>query len=204
MMKWVIGIVIAVIAVIIISIGAYLSPDNLKHCDADPGQDDKCQAADAIIAISGGDTAARTDEAINLYKHGWAPLLIFSGAAQDTSGPSNALVMRGRAIKAGVPESVIQIEEFSRNTAENAANTSTFIANRDIKRIILVTSPYHQRRASLEFSAKLGPGVTIVNHPTPHDRQWSSTWWLTPGGWWLALGELAKIIAYFTGNGDGI
>jgi uncharacterized SAM-binding protein YcdF (DUF218 family) len=118
MMKWVIGIVIAVIAVIIISIGAYLSPDNLKHCDADPGQDDKCQAADAIIAISGGDTAARTDEAINLYKHGWAPLLIFSGAAQDTSGPSNALVMRGRAIKAGVPESVIQIEEFSRNTAE--------------------------------------------------------------------------------------
>ena len=202
MIKWVIGIIVIVVAVIVISIGAYLAPNDLKHCDATPGQDTNCQAADAIVAVSGGDTLARTDEAIDLYKHGWAPLLIFSGAAQDTSGPSNALAMRRHAVEQGVPESVIQIEEFSRNTAENAANTSTFIANRDIKRIILVTSPYHQRRASLEFSAKLGPTVRIVNHPASHDRQWSSMWWVTPGGWWLALGEMAKIIAYYTGNGD--
>lgn len=202
MMKWIIGAVLVVIVAIVFAIGVYLAPDDLRHCDVEPSQDTSCVEADAIVAVSGGDTQARTDEAIDLYKHGWAPLLIFSGAAQDTSGPSNALAMRHRAVEQGVPESVIQIEEFSRNTAENAANTSTFIANRDIKRIILVTSPYHQRRASLEFSAKLGPTVTIVNHPAAHDHQWSPTWWLTPRGWWLALGELAKIIAYYTGNGD--
>jgi uncharacterized SAM-binding protein YcdF (DUF218 family) len=107
--------------------------------------------------------------------------------------------MRERALKQGVPSDAIVVEGFSHNTAENAANTAKFIAERNLKRIILVTSGYHQRRASLEFAAKLGPTITIVNHPVAQDRQWGPFWWLTPGGWWLALGELVKIIAYFTG-----
>ena len=40
-----------------------------------------CRKADAIVVVSGGDTNARTDEAIKLYKEGWAPLIVVSGAA---------------------------------------------------------------------------------------------------------------------------
>lgn len=202
MMKWIIGIGVVLVALVIFALGAFLGPDDLRDCSDGPSTE--CQSADAIVAVSGGDTAARTDEAIRLYKQQWAPLIIFSGAAQDTSGPSNAKAMRARAVEQGVPDDAILIEEFSRNTAENAANTGQFIAERDLSRIILVTSGYHQRRASLEFAAKLGPTISIINHPVAQDRQWSSMWWLTPGGWWLAVGELVKIMAYFIGGKDMI
>jgi len=201
MIKWVILIVLVVISAGIIGIGAFLAPNDLRGCEDHP-TDDKCQAADAIVAVSGGDTNARTDEAIGLYQQGWAPLIIFSGAAQDPSGPSNAQAMRSRALRQGVPNDAILIEEFSRNTAENAANTAKFIAERDLQRILLVTSGYHQRRASLEFAAKLGPQVSIVNHPVARDKQWGPYWWLTPQGWWLAGSELVKIIAFGSGRED--
>ena len=197
MIKWILLIVAGTVGLMIFLLGMFLGPDDLRGCDR---PSDNCPTADAIVAVSGGDTVARTDEAIRLYKQQFAPLIIFSGAALDTTGPSNAQAMRSQALKQGVPDEAILIEEFSRNTAENAANTARFIADRDLSRIILVTSGYHQRRASLEFGARLGPTVTIVNHPVAVDKQWSPTWWTTPRGWWLALGELVKIIAYFSGK----
>lgn len=200
MIKWIVLIIVMVIVGVIGAIGTFLGPDDLKGCADGPAASGNCQAADAIIAVSGGDTNARTDEAIRLYKLGWASSVIFSGAAQDTSGPSNAQAMRTRALDQGVPDSAITIEEFSRNTAENAANTAALVVQHGLHRVILVTSGYHQRRASLEFASKLGPSVTIVNHPVVVDRQWGPNWWLTPHGWWLAISELIKIIA--SGGGE--
>ncbi|HET8690034.1 MAG TPA: YdcF family protein [Candidatus Saccharimonadales bacterium] len=184
----------ALAAAIIIGLPRYLGPDDLRSCPDQPTQQPACRPADAVIAISGGDTLARADEAIKLYQHGWAPLLIFSGAAQDKSGPSNAEVMRARAVEQGVPSADILVENFAKNTAENAKNTLKISNDYDLNRIVLVTSAYHQRRASLEFKSFFGSSVQIVNHPVPHDKQWARFWWLTPVGWWLALSELAKII----------
>lgn len=176
-----------------IGLPMYLGPDDLSSCKV-PETTGKCQSADAIIAISGGDTAARTAEAIAMYNDGWAPKLIFSGAAADKSGPSNAEVMREQAIASGVPASAITIEDLSNNTAENAENTSAVVEKMGLKRVILVTSAYHQRRASIEFGKRLGSDVTIVNHPVANDKQWSSWWWLTPYGWVLGIGELIRIL----------
>ena len=198
-MKWGILIGIGLVALLMSAIPLYLGPDSLRACDA-PGAGD-CRAADAIVAVSGGDTIARTDEAIRLYQQGWAPMLVFSSAAADSTGPSNALVMKRHAVENGVPESAIAIEEFSQTTAENAANTSRFLRDNAITRVIIVTSAYHQRRAGLEFGKRLGDSVTILNHPVKSDRQWDSNWWLTSQGWSLALGELIKIVVYHVTNG---
>lgn len=203
-MRYLLLAFVALIVLIIITITVYLGPDDLARCDA-PEPVGSCSRVDAIVAVSGGDTAARTDEAIRLYKNGWAPQLIFSGAAADNSGPSNAEAMQRRAIAAGIPESDIVIEEFSRTTAENALNTSRFIAERSLKRIILVTSAYHQRRALLEFGANLGPAIDIINHPVARDKQWAGGWWwTTTNGWWLAVGELVKILAFYGQQGARI
>lgn len=189
-----------IIGVTVISV--YLTPDDLRSCQ-DVSSNAGCQKADAIVAVSGGNTSIRAAEAIRLYKAGWADTLIFSGAAKDTSGPSNAEVMRTQAIDAGVPSTDIKVEPFSQTTKENAERTKQLlveVAGGGAKRVILVTSPYHQRRASLEFKALAGDGITVVNHPTPDDPDWSRVWWLTPRGWWLAGGELVKIIAFHTGQ----
>ena len=56
------------------------------------------------------------------------------------------------------------MDETSTNTRENAANVKQLIDERGFKSIILVTSPYHQRRAEIAFRRMLGPTFTIINH----------------------------------------
>jgi uncharacterized SAM-binding protein YcdF (DUF218 family) len=200
-MKW-LFIIPGVIIVLIFGISYYLQPNDFVGCgDAPITGDTKCRMADAIVVVSGGDTRARTDEGIKLFENGWATSMIFSGAAQDKTGPSNAAAMRDRAINAGVPATSIYVEEESATTEENALNTKTIFKNNNFSRVILVTSGYHQRRAALEFS-KDTTNVTILNHPLSTDKDWSFWWWLTPRGWWLAGGEVIKVGALYIQGGS--
>ena len=195
---------VAVLVMALIVIGGlsiYLSPDGMKSCGPAPDNEKfDCQKVDAIVAISGGDTSARTEQAINLYKNGWADKLIFSGAAADKTGPSNAQAMQKIALQADVPTSDIIIEETSETTKQNAANTHDLFERNDIHSVILVTSAYHQRRAGLEFGERAGNNIRLVNHPVATDNQWSPWWWLTPGGWYLALSEFVKIMVFYMGG----
>lgn len=200
-MRIIIAALVAFFAVII-GLSLYLAPNDLLNCDKKPSPiyEKPCQPADAIVTVSGGDTAARTKEAITLYQNSWAPKLIFSGAAQDKTGPSNAEAMRRLAVAAGVPSEDIIVEEYSSTTKENAENTQAILRNNNITSVILVTSAYHQRRASLEFEKRSSGAVTIRNHPAGSDNQWSRWWWLSPGGWALAASEFVKIIAFYLGG----
>lgn len=199
-MRNVLFAIAAILAITTVAIGVYLTPDDLSKCRMVLADSDDCAPADAIIAISGGNTPVRTAEAIRLYQDGWAERLIFSGAAADMSGPSNAEVMRRQALDAGVPTADIFTEELSQTTKENAQRTKDLLISKGIRRVILVTSAYHQRRASLEFRTLAGDGITIINHPAPDDPDWPAFWWLTPRGWWLAGGELVKITAFYLGE----
>lgn len=181
-------------------IGNYLGPDDLAQCGTRPDPSKAaCLEADAIVAISGGDTIARADEAIKLYQNGWAPRLIFSGAAADTSGPSNAAVMKQRAIDAGVDANVVTIEDTSQNTSQYASATTTIFEQQGIRSAILVTSAYHERRAGLEFQRRTTK-VNLRLHPVAHDKQWSAWWWLTPAGWILAIPEVVASLILSTGG----
>lgn len=192
-------IVLISLVLTIVGLSLYLQPNDLSSCGIKPSDGVNCRTVDAIVALSGGDTTARTKEAIALYKNGWSKRLIFSGAAQDKSGPSNAAVMKITAVRSGVPDSDIFLDEYSETTQQNAKNTQTIFTQHGIKRVILVTSGYHQRRAGLEFN-KRTKNVTILNHPVQSDKDWSFWWGLTPYGWWLAIGEFVKtIIFYITG-----
>jgi uncharacterized SAM-binding protein YcdF (DUF218 family) len=197
MIKAISGVVLALV-IIIVGLTIYLSPDNLSACGEKPSDTPSCHAADAIVAVSGGDTAARTAEAIRLYENGWAPKLVFSGAAQDKSGPSNAAAMRHEAQVAGVPFKDIILEEYGATTKQNAENTQSILQQNNIHDVILVTSAYHQRRAGLEFKTR--SDATVRNHPVAHDDQWSAFWWMTPVGWFLAVSEFLKIIAFYFGG----
>lgn len=180
------GIALAAIAALIagtiVGIGFFLSPQS------------DLEKADLIVAISGGETSQRTREAVRIYNEGFAPKLLFSGAAADRNGPSNAAAMRRYAITQGVPDSDILIEENSATTAENAARTAPIIHGLGAKKVILVTSPYHQRRASLNFRQMMGPDVEIINHSTTDSAWRKSGWWKQPYTVSLTLAELQKTV----------
>ena len=190
-LKWLVISLVVVAAIVvggIIGIGYFLSPqDQLRH-------------ADLIVAISGGETPERTREAVLLYKEGYAPALLFSGAAADLSGPSNAAAMRADAISQGVPPSAILIEEDSATTTENAADAAPIIHSINAHTIILVTSPYHQRRASLSFHEMLGPSVTIINHSAADSVWRKSSWWRQPATIALTFSELQKTLYVWATN----
>lgn len=192
-MKLIIFVASAVgfMALLVWGVNLYLTIDDLAACGSQPDVVmAKCAPGDAIVSISGGDTPARAQEAIDLYKTGWAPKIVFSGAAADATSPSNAEAMRKQALADGVPNDAILLDEKAADTQQNASRTLALLAG--VKRVILVTSPYHQHRASLEFQKIYGQGVTIVNHPAYSDHMWPPTWYLTSTGWWLALSETAK------------
>lgn len=183
---------------VVVFITRYLGPDDLAQCTTGPTTEAGCEKADVIVAVSGGDTVARTLEAIRLYEAGWAPRLVFSGAAEDRNSPSNAAVMRDIALRRGVSESAITIDEQGRTTRGNAEETADLLREASISSMILVTSGYHQKRTALEFEQRF-EGVEIRKHPVAQDRQWSIWWWMTPVGWYLALGELVRIMLFYVG-----
>ncbi len=180
------GILLALLMAVVIGgffgLGLYLSPQ------------DPLAKADAIVAISGGETDARTDEAVRLYRDGWARHIIFSGAALDPNGPSNARAMANRAESQGIPPSVVSLDEMSTNTRENAANVTKIVKHLGDHSIILVTSPYHQRRADIVFKRALGPGYSLINHSS-YDQNWRrSHWWATTYSRDLTVSESQKVV----------
>ena len=195
----IISTVLVIFFLLVWVISSYLGVDDLKKCGNAPSATSGCEVADAIVAVSGGDTAARTEEAIALYKHGWGNLLIFSGAAADKSGPSNARAMQAQAIEAGIDPTHIIIDEESETTLENALETSNIFKSKSISSAIIVTSAYHERRALLEFERKAG-NVKLRGHPVAADNQWGPLWWLTVTGWSLAIPEVVQSLILAAGG----
>jgi len=178
----VVGVMVILVTVAFFSIGYYLSPQS------------PLAKSDAIVAISGGDTTARTDEAVQLYKDGWSSHIIFSGAAEDPNGPSNARAMATIAEAGGVPHSAIELDETSTDTEQNAVDVAKIVQQDGYHQIILVTSPYHQRRASIVFHRALGPDVTVLNHSSIDPAWRRSHWWATSYSTDLTLSELQKTL----------
>lgn len=179
--KLIISIFIAVALVVFVPmlIAVYLSPQ------------DSLTKADAIVVVSGGDTDARISEGVKLYLQKWAPKIIFSGAAAE-GDVSNALAMQRIAVLKGVPVEDILIEEKSKTTTENADFTAKIIQDNGYKSIILVTSPYHQRRAYTQFRQSLGKDFVILNH-SAIDNTWAKkSWWENANARFLTLGEIMK------------
>jgi uncharacterized SAM-binding protein YcdF (DUF218 family) len=165
---------------------------------------DPLAKADAIVAIS-GDTGARTRTAVTLWKQGYAPLLIFSGASQDPASVPSAELMKREAIAEGVPADAIVVEGESTTTEENAQRVAELMNARKLRTAILVTSPYHQRRAWMLFEREFDRrgSLQLRNYPAD-DPEWDSNlWWTSDPSRTRTLVELAKLGALVAGQRAG-
>lgn len=129
------------------------------------------EAADAVVVFAGGVGESgkaqggyleRLKQGVDLYKAGYASSLVFSSGYVFSF--KEAEVMRALAIDQGVPADRIVLEEQATNTHENVTFTNRILQQRQWRRILLVSSPYHMRRATLVWQ-KAAPDVTVI--PTP-------------------------------------
>ena len=154
---------------------------------------DPLAKVDVIVAVS-GDNGPRTETAVRLWKQGYAPYLLFSGAALDPDSVSSAEIMKRDAVRLGVPADAILLEPDSTTTEQNARLVAQLMAARGLRSAILVTSPYHQRRAALLFARAFDPaGLAFRNHPA-EDPEWDpDRWWMREPSRSLTLVEIAKL-----------
>lgn len=118
------------------------------------GSRDEAAAADAIVVLGAAQYVgrpspvlrARLDHAIALYEHGYAPLLVLTGGVGDGDTTSEAAVGRRYAGRAGVPQEAILTEEHGRTTTESLYAVSALLHERGLRRVILVSDPFHVLR----------------------------------------------------------
>lgn len=85
-----------------------------------------------------------------LYRAGLAPALLFTGGAVYNEHVE-AQVMADLAVQQGVPAAAAATEAHSRDTVENARYCRQIMQARGWRDAIIVTTPYHVRRASRVF-----------------------------------------------------
>lgn len=175
------ALLVALSATIFFGLGFFLSPQG------------KLGKADAIVVVSGGQTTTRAEYGIKLFKQGYAPMIIFSGGALD-DGPSNAAAMRQQALEAGLSDDNILKDEDAQNTYENATNSKRLMDSIGAKRIILVTSPYHQRRTNQTFEKVLGKEYKVIGASAVDSRWSKSSWWHSGFSFNISTSELYKLL----------
>ncbi|MGW0109214.1 YdcF family protein [Streptomyces cellulosae] len=112
------------------------------------------------------------DTAVDLYKRGMAPLLVFTGATSPTTQErmprGEAVHYRERALELGVPSEAILVEPHARNTGENIRFSRKLLEESGVKvsSVLLISKPYEERRA-YATARKLWPGVEVVSASTP-------------------------------------
>jgi len=77
--------------------------------------------------------------------------------------------MMGQAVGQGVPDSAIVLEERSTNTYQNVVYVDDILRDHRWRTILLVSSPYHMRRATLVWR-KVAPEVTVIHTPPPRSQ----------------------------------
>jgi uncharacterized SAM-binding protein YcdF (DUF218 family) len=129
--------------------------------------------ADAIVLLAGDisipipprvESQIRGNRSLHtfrLYRAGKAPLIIVSGGnvfLQEGFRPEAAYTA-DLLQEWGIPQSAIIFEGNSRNTRENALETARFLKNRQLNRVLLVTSAFHMPRALATFR---GVGIDAI------------------------------------------
>jgi uncharacterized SAM-binding protein YcdF (DUF218 family) len=128
------------------------------------------EKSDAILVLCSHDQRV-AERAAQLFLDDWAPLLIFSGGLGSITRTfwtePEADQFAAIAIRMGVPEENILIENRSTNTGENFRFTRKLLVEKGIdpQKFIVVQKPYMERRSFATFRKMWPEKEVIVTSP---------------------------------------
>jgi uncharacterized SAM-binding protein YcdF (DUF218 family)/glycosyltransferase involved in cell wall biosynthesis len=159
--------------------------------------------ADAIVVFAGGvgesgraggGAQERIAQAVDLFKSGYAPVMILSSGYVYSF--KEAEVMRALAVDQSVPASAIVLERRAANTYQNVTFVDEILREHGWRRVLLVSSPYHMRRALLVWR-KQAPEVTVLPSPVAQSQFYEHTRGATLEQLRGILQEYVAILAYW-------
>jgi uncharacterized SAM-binding protein YcdF (DUF218 family) len=120
-----------------------------------------------------------------------------ANAAQSWDISLGARYMRDQLLQMGIPADAILLEDESLHTRENAEEVLALIKQHNMKRIILVTSPFHQLRTYLTFAKVFQPyDIQIINYYAETGEWNPYTWFLSTEHRKLVKSETERIQKY--------
>lgn len=140
--------------------------------------DEAPQPSDAIVVL-GNDTywGERAARAAELYRGRWAPRVIASGAYIRPYATIADLIRRD-LIERGVPaDAAIAFSHFTGSTREEAYAVRRLMREKGWKRLIVVTSNYHTRRARYIYRRVLDPDMQVRVVAAPDSSYDPRAWW---------------------------
>ena len=167
---------------------------------------DPPEKADAIVILAGD--PARAFHAADLYSSGFAqkiyisrPIRLPSHRLLDKLGvpfPYHEEIDRQVLLRKGVPDKDISIfPSPAASTVDEANILARLIEGRKV-RLLLVTSPYHVRRAGMVFRDLLANAdIRVV--ATPYET-FPGQWWKNQDAARNVVLELTKILFYLAGG----
>jgi uncharacterized SAM-binding protein YcdF (DUF218 family) len=179
--KWLLRVVLVLFTLLVLlAAAALLYPQKFLCVDSGSVKAD-------VMVVLGGGSHDRPERAAELFKQRIAPRILVSGLG-------DCAIYRRSLIQAGVPAQAIQMEDRSRTTRENAILAVNLLRHQGARRVIIVTSWYHSRRALACFE-HYGPEIQFYSCPSYFADTRSD--WLRNGLSHRVYLEYPKLLGYW-------
>jgi uncharacterized SAM-binding protein YcdF (DUF218 family) len=165
--------------------------------------------ADALVMLSGGSFyAERVRHTVNLFAEGRAPRIILTDdgirgpwSFEKERNPSYVEIEAEALQKDGIQAEQIEIipQQVS-STYDEAVRVRDYAQGAGLKSVLIVTSPYHSRRALWVWQRVFREsGIHVGIDPAPAGEQSppAATWWWHWRGWLSVAFEYPKLVYYW-------
>ena len=168
------------------------------------GLEDTGETADCILVLGSIKAAQyRVPVAVDAYRAGRASKILMCGGKlrEFPDGKyTEAEHMRRAALKLGVTEESIILENSSQNTVENIRfalrELQRTFGMDQVRRVLLVTTAYHMRRSLAIARHYLPAHIAVIPCPADDNNTRRDNWMNTPVGMKRAKAEAMKLVDY--------
>ena len=169
--------------------------------------------AEVVLVLSGASVYdERLRHGISVFREGRARALVLTNdglrgrwSRRRQANLTSVERAKDALIDAGIPqERLVLLEPRVTSTYDEAETVRGYVEQSGVKRILVVTSPYHSRRALWVFRRVLEPlGVQVgIESPLPGEQSpLPGRWWLSRLGWHSVAIEYVKLVYYRVKHG---
>ena len=164
--------------------------------------------ADVVVVLSGASVYdERVRHGIALFREGRARTIVLTNdglrgrwSRRRQANLTSTERAKDALLDAGIPaQRLVILNPRVNSTYDEAVTVRDFAEEAGIRSLLVVTSPYHSRRALWLFRRVLGPaGVQVgIDSPPPGEQSpRPGDWWLSRIGWHSVAIEYVKLVYY--------
>lgn len=162
---------------------------------------DFLERADLAVVLSGA-YWDRAREAADIYQEGYAhQVLVMRGLKpvgyedmleMGIKVPLKHEVSQKVLSYYKVPSSaIVLLDEEANSTSQEAELLQRYVQAKGVRSVIVITSPYHTRRACWTISSRLGGKAKVICHPSTYDD-------FSPRAWWRQRRQARNVFLEYT------